>query len=87
MKKNLAIVRMTLGKTQMMQEMVGSANEEYIVSAFEKNSDLRAMISLKRKLPLQGYTEIAEVVGDIEISPPKISYGKVIRYIEGYIKI
>lgn len=52
-----------IGKTLMMQELVGVDEEEYTVSAFfDKESTLKAYIAMKRKLSKLGYTEIAEVV-------------------------
>ena len=52
-----------IGKKLIMQEYVGMDSEEYTVSAFfDKKSNLRACIALKRRLSKQGFTEIAEVV-------------------------
>lgn len=52
-----------IGKTLMMQKFVGTNDEEYTVSAFfDKNSSMKAYMSMKRKLSKQGFTEIATVV-------------------------
>lgn len=52
-----------IGKTHIMQEMVGSNEQEYTIAAFfDKKSNLKAMISFRRKLSRLGYTEFAEVV-------------------------
>lgn len=52
-----------IGKTLMMQEFVGTADEEYTASAFfDRDSNLSAYMVLKRKLSKSGYTEIAETV-------------------------
>ena len=52
-----------IGKSLMMQEYVGTDDEEYTISAFFDNeSILKAYIPLKRKLSTQGYTEKAEVI-------------------------
>lgn len=51
-----------VGKTLMVQEHVGTMEEEYTVSAFfNKDSRLRASIMLRRKLSQAGYTETAWV--------------------------
>ena len=51
-----------IGSNLMMQELVGTDDEEYTVSAFfDKESNLKAIMGLKRKLAKAGYTEIAEV--------------------------
>lgn len=58
-----------VGTSLMMQEYVGSEEEEYTVSAFfNRNSCMQAIISLKRKLSPQGFTDYAEVIpsGDLE---------------------
>lgn len=50
-----------INTTHFVQEYVGSVAEEYTVSCFfDKKSDLRALMALKRKLSKQGFTEIAE---------------------------
>ncbi len=47
----------------IIQKMVGDSDEEYTIAGFyDKRSELRASICLKRKLSPQGFTEIAEVV-------------------------
>lgn len=52
-----------IGKSLMMQEFVGKADEEYTASAFfDRDSNLKAYMVLKRKLSKAGYTEIAETV-------------------------
>ena len=52
--------------THFVQEYVGHASEEYTVSCFfNRNSEICAMVALKRKLSKQGFTEIAESVDSI----------------------
>ncbi len=52
-----------IGERLFLQEYVGNSNEEYTVSAFfDNDSNLKAHISLRRKLSKMGYTEMAEVV-------------------------
>jgi carbamoyl-phosphate synthase large subunit len=52
-----------IGLNLMMQEFVGSDDEEYTVSVFfDINSEIKAIMSLKRRLAKAGFTEIAEVV-------------------------
>lgn len=52
-----------IGKSLVMQELVGTDEEEYTVSAFfDKHSILKSYIAMKRKLSKMGYTEIAEIV-------------------------
>lgn len=47
--------------THFIQEYVGNIREEYTVSCFfDKNSEIRALIALKRQLSKQGFTEVAE---------------------------
>lgn len=47
----------------IMQPIVGSDDEEYTVSAFfDKKHKLVEFLGLKRKLSLNGYTEVAQVV-------------------------
>lgn len=57
-----------VGKTLMMQEFVGNNDEEYTASGFfDKNSELKAFMVMKRKLSKQGFTEIAEVVEEPDL--------------------
>lgn len=57
-----------IGKTLMLQEFVGTNDEEYTISGFfDKNSNLKALLSMQRKLSKQGFTEIAKVVDLKEI--------------------
>jgi len=52
-----------IGRDLMMQEFVGTDDEEYTISAFfDIQSNLKALMALKRKLSKLGFTEIAEVV-------------------------
>lgn len=52
-----------IGDDLMMQEYVGSVDEEYTATGFfDKESNLKAFIVLKRKLSKQGFSEIAKVV-------------------------
>lgn len=52
-----------IGKSLIMQEYVGNADEEYTASAFfDRISSLKAYIVMRRKLSKAGYTESSEVV-------------------------
>lgn len=52
-----------IGYRYMQQEYVGTDDEEYTVSAFfDIDSNLKAVIAMKRKLYPEGYTGMAEVV-------------------------
>lgn len=52
-----------IGSYLMMQELVGSEDEEYTVSAFfDSESEIKAIMGLKRKLAKAGYTEMASVI-------------------------
>lgn len=52
-----------IGDRLMMQEYVGSPFEEYTVSAFlDMESNVKALIAMKRKLSSLGFTETAEIV-------------------------
>ena len=52
----------------MIQEFVGTSDEEYTVSGFFDNqSNLKACIMMKRQLSKQGFTEISKVVNIDEI--------------------
>lgn len=52
-----------IGNELMMQEIVGTRDEEYTVSAFfNHDSAIAACMVLRRRLSPQGFTEIAEVV-------------------------
>lgn len=62
-RENFENYKSIIGKTLLMQEYVGSDDEEYTVSAFfDKESNIKAQIIMKRKLSKEGYTQIAEVV-------------------------
>ncbi len=51
-----------VGKELMIQQYVGTDDEEYTVSGFfDGDSKLRAMISMKRKLSASGYTDYARI--------------------------
>lgn len=55
--------RHKLGTVLMAQPIIGSDDEEYTVSAFfDSASNLKAHMSLKRKLSTEGFTEKAQVV-------------------------
>lgn len=57
-----------IGKNLMMQEFVGNNDEEYTASGFfDKNSDLKAFMVMKRKLSKQGFTEIAQTTDEPEL--------------------
>jgi len=56
-----------INTTHFIQEYVGNAAEEYTISCFfDKNSEMRAMIALKRQLSKQGFTEFAKKI-DAEV--------------------
>lgn len=58
-----------IGEKLMVQQIVGTDDEEYTVSAFfDDNSQLCASIEMKRKLSKQGFTEIASVIEDKNIN-------------------
>jgi len=55
--------REKIGEIFMVQPIVGNIEEEYTTSAFfDKNNNLRANMTLKRKLSNEGFTDRAEVV-------------------------
>ena len=57
-----------IGENLMIQEFVGSNDEEYTASGFfDKNSNLKAFMVMKRKLSKQGFTEIAQVVDEPDL--------------------
>ena len=61
--QEFAQYRDRIGKDLMMQEFVGSDNEEYTVSVFfDRESQIAAAIAMRRKLSSAGFTEIAETV-------------------------
>lgn len=69
-----------IGKTLMMQEFVGTNDEEYTVSAFfDKNSYMKAYMSMKRKLSKQGFTEIATVVDIPDIKNVILELAKIFK--------
>lgn len=52
-----------IGEALIMQEYIDGDDEEYTISAFfDKNSNRKAYIAMKRKLSKLGFTEIAQVV-------------------------
>lgn len=72
--------KLEIGNNLMMQEYVGSSEEEYTVSAFfDMDSDLKAFISLRRRLSGQGFTEIAEVVVLEDIAEVIIDLSKIFK--------
>lgn len=63
----------------IMQPIVGTDDEEYTVSAFfDKQHNLVEYLGLKRKLSLNGYTEIAQVV--------EYDFSKILQEIANIIK-
>lgn len=57
-----------IGENLMMQELVGNNNEEYTASGFfDKESNLKAFMVMKRKLSKQGFTEIAQTADEPEL--------------------
>lgn len=62
-RENYKLYESKIGDELFMQEYVGSDDEEYTVSGFfDKDSSMKACITMKRKLSKEGYTEIAEVI-------------------------
>lgn len=52
-----------IGTTLMAQRLIGTDDEEYTISGFfDFQSNLKAYVSMKRKLSIQGFTESAEIV-------------------------
>lgn len=74
--KDLENYRAKIGKELMIQPLIGTDDEEYTVSGFfDTNSDLLNLISFKRKLSKEGFTQEAQVVNiDIENSIQKLAY-------------
>lgn len=67
-KEKYELYKNRIGNELVMQEYIGSDDEEYTVSAFfDHNSALKSHIVMKRKLSREGFTEIAEVVFQNEI--------------------
>ena len=65
-----------IGRELIMQPIIGSAEEEYTVSAFfDESSRLTDYISLKRKLSRDGYTQEAQVV-DFDFEPVIVNLAK-----------
>lgn len=59
--KDFEAYRERIGKDLMIQEYVGSDDDEYTVSCFfNRDSEICAAIAMKRKLSKGGYTEMAE---------------------------
>lgn len=62
-RENYELYKSKIGSDLFIQEYVGNDNEEYTISGFfDKESNLKAHIVMKRKLSKEGFTEIAEVV-------------------------
>jgi len=70
-----------IGNSLIIQEMVGVPEQEYTIACFfDFSSELKAIISLRRKLSKQGYTELAEVVDvNEEIKPIIMELARVFR--------
>ncbi|MBC7404818.1 MAG: ATP-grasp domain-containing protein [Cytophaga sp.] len=61
--------KVDLGSVVMAQPIVGSNDEEYSVSAFfDVDSQLRCLMSIRRKLAKEGYTEkaVVEILAGVE---------------------
>lgn len=59
-----------IGSDLMIQEYVGDENSEFTVSAFfDSDSEIKAIMGMKRKLAKSGFTEIAEVVDTKDFIP------------------
>lgn len=53
----------SIGEKLMVQELVGDVEHEYTISGFfDRDSNLKALFQLRRKLSRQGFTEFAETV-------------------------
>lgn len=62
-KETLNLYQDEIGSKLMVQPIIGNMDEEYTTSAFfDKNSNLCAYMTLKRKLSKEGFTEIAQTV-------------------------
>ena len=61
--EELAIHKSKIGDTHILQPLIGSLDSEYTTSTFfDTDSNLKAYMTLRRKLSKQGYTETAETV-------------------------
>ncbi len=59
--EELAIHKSKIGDTHILQPLIGSLDREFTTSAFfDTDSNLKAYMTLRRKLSKQGYTETAE---------------------------
>ena len=66
--EQLTVFEKDIGNKLMVQELVGDVDHEYTVSGFfDKDSDLKAMFQLRRKLSAQGFTETAQTVHEPEM--------------------
>ena len=69
-----------IGENLMMQEFVGTSDEEYTASGFfDRESSLKAFLAMRRKLSKQGFTEIAEVVDEPELKEIISELSKIFR--------
>lgn len=69
-----------IGRNLMMQEFVGNADEEYTASGFfDKKSNLKAFMVMKRKLSKQGFTEIAQTVDESELKEILIELAQIFK--------
>ena len=69
-----------IGQSLMMQEFVGSDDEEYTASAFfDKNSSLKAFMVMKRQLSKQGFTEIAQTVEEPNLKEIIKELGEILK--------
>lgn len=69
-----------IGESLLMQEYVGSSEEEYTASAFfDKDSVLKAWIMMKRKLSQTGYTEASEIVFIDEVVDIMIELASILK--------
>ena len=70
-KEKFLSIKDRIGDELIIQQYVGTSDQEYTVSAFfDYKSEVRAMISMNRVLSKGGYTEVGEVVDiDNEIRP------------------
>ncbi len=69
-----------IGNRLMMQEYVGNEDEEYTVSVFfDKESQIRAVMGMKRKLSGTGFTEMAEVVDEEQFREEIAQLAKIFK--------
>ena len=69
-----------IGTSHMAQEYIDADSEEYTIATFfDRNSELKAMISMRRILSKVGYTEQAEVVDIDEIKEVILEIASILK--------